>query len=119
MGKASPLRVSVSLLAAVAVAFGGLWWRERAVVGAYRDAAVCSDVVRAGGAAYGDVRVTVTSHPRAAVVGFVGSDADRQRLRRELAGELGGERFARVAVQVRVEGEAILRTDPPEGVGGR
>ena len=119
MGKASLLRVSFILLAAASILFGGLWWQERARVTAYRDAAVCWGVVRAGGEAFKDVNVGVTSHPRAAVVGMVRSDADRQWLRAQLAEEFGKEQVARVAVLVRVEGEAILRTDPPEGVGGR
>jgi hypothetical protein len=110
----------VILLAAVAIAFGGLWWRERAVAAAYRDAAVCWDVVREGGPAFGDVRVRVTSHPTAAVTGWVGSAADRERLRQRLADELGGRRWPSVAFQVRVGAEPIVRTDPPStGPGPR
>jgi hypothetical protein len=92
----------IILLAAVALTFGGLWWREQALVEAYRNESDCNRVLRAEGAAYNDVSVHVTSHPKAVVLGEVASQADRDRLVNRLAEELGAERRARVLVNVRV-----------------
>jgi hypothetical protein len=89
-------------LAAVAFAFGGLWWRERALVSAYRDESVCWRICHDDTEAYRDLSAHVTSHPKAAVVGEVGSEAERARLERELTEQLGPGRRPKVNVHVRV-----------------
>jgi hypothetical protein len=93
---------AVVCLAAAAVAFGGMWWQERALVAAYRDESVCWRVVREEGPPFRDVSVLVSSHPKAAVTGTVATAADRERLRNRLSEELGAERWPRVAFNVRV-----------------
>ena len=70
--------------AAAAVAFGGLWLQERARARAYRDATVVRDTVAELGAGFEGVRVVVSSHPRANVLGRVDSDEDLARLNRAL-----------------------------------
>jgi len=93
---------AVICLAAGAVAFGGMWWRERALVAAYRDESACWRIIREEGAAARDVSVVVSSHPKASVTGTVATVADRDRLRQRLSEELGAERWASVAFNVRV-----------------
>ena len=105
----------VIVLAAAAVLFGGLWSQERARVAAYRDAAACWEVVRAGGAAYADVTVGVTSHPKAVVSGTLATPADRDRLVALLSEALGAERLRRVAVQVQVgQAKSEIRSSKSE-----
>jgi hypothetical protein len=93
---------AVICLAAAAVAFGGMWWQERALVAAYRDESVCWRVVREEALSCRDVSVLVSSHPKAAVTGTVATVADHDRLRQRLSAELGAQRWPRVAFNVRV-----------------
>ena len=70
----------VIVFAAAALAFGGLWLQERARSRAYRDQDIARSAIDQLGPTFGEVRVVVSTHIRANVLGRVESDADLARL---------------------------------------
>ena len=91
------------LLAAAAIASSGLWWRERRLTIAHRDAAECWRVVHRFGTSGDAVVVVVSSHPTATVLGQVRRAEEREQLKDALQQSLGADVMSRVSFNVRVE----------------
>jgi hypothetical protein len=96
---------TVIILSAALIAFSGLWLQSRSLVRACRDESVCWSVIRDLGPEFSSIRVGVSTHPKAFVVGRVGTTAERDRLDRELTRELGGEGRQRIAFEIRIGSE--------------
>jgi hypothetical protein len=94
---------AVIVFAASTVAFYGLWSQERRRNVAYSDATWASEVLRKLGPEFSQLRVAVSTHPRAFVHGELKDQESVDRLVDTISKELGPERLDRMTISVRVK----------------